>query len=67
MHKRIIGFLALLFFSLQTIAQSAGKLYDHPSWSHQSNIYEVNLRQYSATGKIKDFQKHLTRLRQMGV
>ena len=39
----------------------------HPSWSAQSNIYEVNLRQYSASGSIKEFEKHLPRLKNMGV
>jgi alpha-amylase len=37
------------------------------TWSAQSNIYEVNLRQYSQSGSFKDFQKHLPRLKQMGV
>ena len=39
----------------------------HPSWSPQTNIYEVNLRQYSASGSIKEFEKHLPRLKDMGV
>ncbi|MBC7534293.1 MAG: DUF3459 domain-containing protein [Ferruginibacter sp.] len=39
----------------------------HPAWSEQSNIYEVNLRQYSASGSLNDFAKHLPRLRKMGV
>ena len=39
----------------------------HPSWSAQSNIYEINLRQYSASGSIADFEKHLSRLKKMGV
>jgi glycosidase len=39
----------------------------HPAWSYQSNIYEVNLRQYSKSGTIKDFEKHLPRLKNMGV
>ncbi|MEP7255034.1 MAG: alpha-amylase family glycosyl hydrolase [Ferruginibacter sp.] len=39
----------------------------HPSWSAQSNIYEVNLRQYSVSGSIKEFEKHLPRLKEMGV
>lgn len=39
----------------------------HPAWSAQSNIYEVNLRQYSPSGSIKDFEKHLPRLKNMGV
>lgn len=47
--------------------RSAGAQVHHPSWSAQSNIYEVNLRQYSAAGTIKEFEKHLPRLRKMGV
>ena len=39
----------------------------HPSWSEQSNIYEVNLRQYAASSSIKDFEKSLPRLKKMGV
>lgn len=39
----------------------------HPAWSAQSNIYEVNLRQYSKSGSLTDFAKHLPRLKNMGV
>lgn len=39
----------------------------HPSWSEQSNVYEVNLRQYTASSSVKDFEKSLPRLRKMGV
>ena len=39
----------------------------HPEWSAQSNIYEVNLRQYSSSGSVKEFEKHLPRLKEMGV
>ncbi len=52
----------LLFYG-NTFSQSNA----HPSWSLQSNIYEVNLRQYSQSGSIKEFQKHLPRLKNMGV
>ena len=41
--------------------------FHHPSWSKQSNIYEVNLRQYSVSGSFIEFAKHLPRLRKMGV
>jgi alpha-amylase len=37
------------------------------SWSIASNIYEVNLRQYSDQGTFKAFASHLPRLRDMGV
>ena len=53
----------LVFFCLEVTAQN----FSHPSWSSQSNIYEVNLRQYSSSGSIKDFEKHLARLKNMGV
>jgi glycosidase len=36
-------------------------------WSPQSNIYEVNLRQYTQSGSIKEFEKSLPRLKKMGV
>ena len=39
----------------------------HPSWSPQSNIYEVNLRQYGSNGSFAGFQNELQRLREMGV
>src|SRR5580692_8344842 len=50
----------------QTI-QNAASPFPHPAWSEQSNIYEVNLRQYSATSSIKEFEKSLPRLKKMGV
>ena len=39
----------------------------HPAWSEQSNIYEVNVRQYSKEGTFKAFEKSLPRLQKMGV
>jgi len=36
-------------------------------WIKQSNIYEVNVRQYTAGGTLKAFEAHLPRLQQMGV
>ncbi|MER3497790.1 MAG: 1,4-alpha-glucan branching protein [Chitinophagaceae bacterium] len=36
-------------------------------WSHSTNIYEVNLRQYTPEGTINAFAKHLPRLKNMGV
>ncbi len=37
------------------------------SWSPDSNIYEVNLRQYTREGTFRAFAKHLPRLREMGI
>ena len=36
-------------------------------WISQTNIYEVNLRQYTPEGSFKAFSSHLPRLRDMGV
>ena len=38
-----------------------------PEWSYDSNIYEVNLRQYTREGTFIAFSKELPRLRSMGV
>ncbi|HEY5462789.1 MAG TPA: alpha-amylase family glycosyl hydrolase [Hanamia sp.] len=39
----------------------------HPYWSYSTNIYEVNLRQYTPEGTFAAFSKHLPRLKDMGV
>ena len=39
----------------------------HPEWVKSANIYEVNIRQYSAEGTIAAFEAHLPRLKEMGV
>lgn len=36
-------------------------------WIHQTNVYEVNLRQYTAEGTLNAFVQHLPRLKAMGV
>jgi alpha-amylase len=36
-------------------------------WSHNTNIYEVNLRQYTTEGSFAAFAKSLPRLRDMGI
>lgn len=36
-------------------------------WIKHTNIYEVNLRQYTPEGTINAFSEHLPRLREMGV
>ena len=39
----------------------------HPGWIMQGNIYEVNVRQYTPEGTFRAFEKHLERLKKMGV
>ena len=38
-----------------------------PDWSKTSNIYEVNVRQYTPEGTFAAFREHLPRLEEMGV
>lgn len=38
-----------------------------PAWIARTNVYEVNLRQYTPEGTIAAFRPHLPRLRDMGV
>ena len=38
-----------------------------PEWAKKSNIYEVNIRQFTPEGTFKAFQNHLPRLKKMGV
>ena len=37
------------------------------AWAHTTNIYEVNVRQYTPEGTFNAFAAHLPRLRDMGV
>ena len=66
-YNLLITVYTLFFFnsfSQDTISKSG---LHHPAWTAQSNIYEVSLRQYSLAGTFKAFEKHLPRLRNMGV
>jgi alpha-amylase len=72
----LIGFAIINLISCQSSDQSKNEqavttdsvvVAQHPRWSDQSNIYEVNLRQYSVEGTIKAFEGSLQRLKDMGV
>jgi 1,4-alpha-glucan branching enzyme len=39
----------------------------HPEWAKNAVLYEVNIRQYTPEGTFKAFEKHLSRLKAMGV
>lgn len=43
------------------------QLREHPEWSRNANIYEVNIRQYTPEGTFNAFREHLPRLKEMGV
>lgn len=54
--------LCLLFITLRVNAQD----FNPPEWSYDKAIYEVNLRQFTEQGNIKEFQKYLPRLKELG-
>jgi glycosidase len=64
MILRFAILLALLFASPAT-----AQVMQHPhlGWTRNATIYEVNIRQYTPEGTIKAFEKHLPRLKKMGV
>ncbi len=39
----------------------------HPAWAARANIYEVNIRQFTPEGTFAAFERHLPRLKRMGV
>lgn len=43
------------------------KIFSMVPWAKDSNIYEVNIRQYTEEGSFQAFSKHLPRLKTMGV
>ncbi|MEO6683746.1 MAG: alpha-amylase family glycosyl hydrolase [Ginsengibacter sp.] len=53
--------------AMDTRAGMESTSFAHPKWSAQSNVYEVNLRQYTESGTIAEFEKSLPRLKEMGV
>jgi glycosidase len=61
---RLFFAVILLFAALPSHAQNGFK---PVTWATNAKIYEVNIRQYTHQGTFKAFEKHLPRLRKMGV
>ena len=72
--KKIYSLIILLLF-LSAQGQTNDPRYQpkpyieitHPEWTKNATIYEVNIRQYTPEGTFKAFEKHLPRLKKMGV
>ena len=45
----------------------AASLFTQPAFLRNSNIYEVNVRQYTLEGTFKAFENHLPRIKEMGI
>jgi alpha-amylase len=66
MFQRFAFLLFSVALAFGAMAQSSS-INGHPAWINQGNIYEVNVRQYTPEGTFKAFEKHLPRLKAMGV
>src|SRR5258706_4175609 len=69
-HLIIAGIITLTSCKLmpkETEAQDIKLIDGHPAWIMQGNVYEVNVRQYTPEGTLVAFEKHLDRLKDMGV
>jgi len=64
--KNLILLIMFLSFFSNLFSQPKSDI-NAPKWSYDKNIYEVNLRQYTQSGTIKEFMLHLPRLKELGV
>ena len=55
-----------LSFSLLFVIQINLAGQNHHDWSYNLPIYEVNVRQYTASGTFSEFATHLNRLKELG-
>lgn len=69
MKKFFIGVLAALssLFGTAQTAAPAKTTVNHPDWSRNAVIYEVNLRQFTPEGTLQAFKPHIERLKDLGV
>ena len=51
----------------KVIGHSDTKVLQHPDWSKNATIYEVNIRQHTPEGTFNAFTKDIPRLKSMGV
>jgi glycosidase len=57
--------IAILVFLVTTIIVPGQDLIT-PEWVKDKIIYEVNLRQFTPSGSLKEFRTHLPRLKELG-
>ncbi|MNK42270.1 Alpha-amylase 2 [compost metagenome] len=64
----LIPAIAALLVSCKTLKPTENTTMEQPQdWKRTTNIYEVNVRQYTQEGTFEAFEKHLPRLKKMGV
>lgn len=68
-YKKIFAFviLSILTACAQQNQNVIEDSFTPPEWSYNSTIYEVNIRQYSPEGTFAAFEKHLPKIKKMGI
>jgi glycosidase len=68
-YKKIVPLLILAVLSScsQKNLKSFEKKSTPPEWSYNSTIYEANIRQYTPEGTFAAFEKHLPKIKEMGI
>lgn len=64
-RKTILLVVMISIWGLKIFGQKS--YVEHPGWSKNANIYEVNVRQYTEEGTFNAFAEQLPRLKKMGV
>ena len=65
--NKSIEVILIFLFSGLIFPQVSKSNVIHPEWSYNKTIYEVNLRQFSKSGTLNEFDKYLPSLKEMGV
>ncbi len=60
-------FIFVLIFTSLNFSQEKINTKEHPDWSYNQTIYEVNVRQFSPEGTFAAVEKELPRLKELGI
>jgi alpha-amylase len=64
---RLLSIALTLLLGHAAVAQVAAPSRTPPAWTRNATIYEVNVRQFTPEGTLVAVQRHLPRLRSLGV
>ncbi len=59
--------LAAGLWNVKLMSQPVKSTVQHPAWSYNQTIYEVNIRQFTKEGTFKAFEKHLPEIKKLGI
>lgn len=65
--KKTILYILAAFLLCSCAADASRQVGAHPSWTYNSVVYEMNVRQYTPEGTFAAAQKQLPRLKELGV